>query len=562
MNLSRSLLKAIDSLGYETPTPIQAATIPVALQGRDICGCAATGTGKTAAFMLPILERLIYRPPDDAVTRVLVLLPTRELCVQVFQVTKDLSKYTSIDTALSVGGLDLRTQVARLKTMPDIVIATPGRLLDHLKNTPNFGIDGVEILVLDEADRLLDEHFEEQMKDIMNQCSAKRQTMLFSATMTDKVQKLALVSLKNPVKVFVDSNTDVARNLRQEFIRLRSETSREAVLAYLVTRTFSHHTMVFVPRKTLCHRFVIMLGFLGIKAGELHANLKQTERLLSLQKFKEGENGVLIATDVAARGLDIKGVKTVINYTLPKTYARYVHRVGRTARAGHGGRSITLAADNEYSMLREIKKCSKSALFERVIDKDILDAYTAKLVKVEPLITKVFEEEQEEKKLRMMEEAVNKMENKLKDTDDKGKKSERNWCKDEFEDKLSRKHMRAQRKLLAFTLGKKKGPGKPVKQSDDPRLKDKMNRQVQRAKKAMKTQRLRTDHEKEISSAADNSKNKKVKRNKRKGSSFDQELTSIDRKSVKKFRAGPSYEEKKEAFEKKYPGKKFKPIRR
>lgn len=562
MNLSRSLLKAIDSLGYETPTPIQAATIPVALQGRDICGCAATGTGKTAAFMLPILERLIYRPPDDAVTRVLVLLPTRELCVQVFQVTKDLSKYTNIDTALSVGGLDLRTQVARLKTMPDIVIATPGRLLDHLKNTPNFGIDGVEILVLDEADRLLDEHFEEQMKDIMNQCSAKRQTMLFSATMTDKVQKLALVSLKNPVKVFVDSNTDVARNLRQEFIRLRSQASREAVLAYLVTRTFSHHTMVFVPRKALCHRFVIMLGFLGIKAGELHANLKQTERLLSLQKFKEGENGVLIATDVAARGLDIKGVKTVINYTLPKTYARYVHRVGRTARAGHGGRSITLAADNEYSMLREIKKCSKSALFERVIDKDILDAYTMKLVKVEPLIKKVFEEEQEEKKLRMMEEAVNKMEKKLKDTGGKEKKSERNWCKDEFEDKLNRKHMRAQRKLLAFTLGKKKGPGKPVKQPDDPRLKDKMNRQVQKAKKAMKTQRLRTDHEKEIVSAADNSKNKKVKRNKRKGSSFDQELTSIDRKSVKKFRAGPSYEEKKEAFEKKYPGKKFKPIRR
>ncbi|KAK7076091.1 putative ATP-dependent RNA helicase ddx27, partial [Halocaridina rubra] len=371
MNLSRVLLKAVDSLGYDNPTPIQSATIPVALQGRDICGCAATGTGKTAAFILPILERLIFKPPENAVTRVLILLPTRELCVQVFQVAKDLSKYTTIDIALSVGGLDLRTQVAVLTKMPDIVIATPGRLLDHLKNTPNFGIDGVEILVLDEADRLLDEHFEEQMKDIMDQCAANRQTMLFSATMTDKVQRLALVSLKNPVKVFVNSNTTVAKNLRQEFIRLRvnQENSRTAVLAHLVTRDFSRNCMVFVPRKYLCHYFVIMLRFLGIEAGELHSDLKQAERLIALQKFKEGEHGVLIATDVAARGLDIKGVKTVINYMLPRTYASYVHRVGRTARAGHGGRSVSIASDKEYTMLREIKKCSKSPLFERLIDK-------------------------------------------------------------------------------------------------------------------------------------------------------------------------------------------------
>lgn len=560
MNLSRALLKAIDSVGYETPTPIQAATIPVALQGRDICGCAATGTGKTAAFMLPILERLIFKPPEDAVTRVLVLLPTRELCVQVFQVTKELSKYTSIDTALSVGGLDLRTQVARLKTMPDIVIATPGRLLDHLKNTPNFGIDGVEILVLDEADRLLDEHFEEQMKDIMNQCAATRQTMLFSATMTDKVQHLALVSLKNPVKVFVDSNTDVARNLRQEFIRLRSEESREAVLAYLVTRAFSHHCMVFVPRKALCHKFVIMLGFLGVKAGELHANLKQADRLLSLQKFKEGESSVLIATDVAARGLDIKGVRTVINYTLPRTYARYVHRVGRTARAGHGGRSITLAADSEYSMLRDIKKSSKSALFERVIDKDILNLYRQKLQKVNPMVSQVIMEELAERKLRIMEEAVNKMEEKVQNSEKKEKDPERQWRKDEFEDKKLRKHLTAQRKFLSFNQGSRKRKANEDEGEDTKRMKSKMNRQVHRAKKTMKAQRLRNDPEKQVSDGTANAKRKRGKGKKK--SSFDQELTSTDRKSVKKFRSGPSYSEKKEMFERKNPGKKFKPIRK
>ncbi|XP_042211473.1 probable ATP-dependent RNA helicase DDX27 [Homarus americanus] len=236
---------------------------------------------------------------------------------------------------------------------------------------------------------MLDDSFDDQLKEIIKQCSGKCQTMLFSATMTSKVKELAVVSLKNPVKVFVNENTDVAKNLRQEFIRIRKKYDghREAMLAYLVSRSFSQNCIVFVETKVLAHRLNILLGLMGVRCDELHSNLKQTDRLMALKKFKDEEAGVLIATDVAARGLDIKGVKTIINYTLPSKYSKYVHRVGRTARAGHCGRSVSLAGEREFLLLKEIKRCSKTAMFERVLNKDILEKYKAKLDKLEPATT-------------------------------------------------------------------------------------------------------------------------------------------------------------------------------
>ncbi|KAJ1901234.1 nucleolar DEAD-box protein required for synthesis of 60S ribosomal subunit, partial [Coemansia sp. S17] len=307
MNLSRQIMKGLTKLGFAQPTPIQARTIPLALLGKDICGGAQTGSGKTAAFLVPILERLLYRPKNTTVTRVLILCPTRELAIQCHNVSTKLAGFTDISTCLCVGGLSLKQQESELKLRPDVVIATPGRLIDHLRNSQSFHLDQIEILVMDEADRMLDDGFEDELTEIIKACPQKRQTMLFSATMTDNVDKLIRLSLQKPVRVQIDPPKSAARGLTQEFVRVRTnkDEDRTALLAALCKRHFKSKCIIFFRSKAAAHQMKIIFGLLGLRAGELHGNLSQEGRLQALEQFRDGHVDFLMATDLAARGLDV-----------------------------------------------------------------------------------------------------------------------------------------------------------------------------------------------------------------------------------------------------------------
>ncbi|CAB3410861.1 unnamed protein product [Caenorhabditis bovis] len=316
----------------------------------------------------------------------------------------------------SQSGLDLKAQEAALRSGPDVVVATPGRLIDHLHNSPNFNLSTIEVLVLDEADRMLEEAFREQMTELIRLCATNRQTLLFSATMTEEIEDLASMSLKKPVKIFINENTDTALKLRQEFIRIRAgrETDRESIVAALVTRTFQTNTIVFVRTKKDCQRMQILLGLLGIKVGQMQSSLTQGQRIEALSKFKKGEIDVLVSTDLASRGLDIEGVQTVINMNMPKSIKQYIHRVGRTARAGRAGRSISLVGEDERKLLKEIINSNADrTLKQRLVAPEVVEAYRRRIDELEETIQQIDEEDRTEREMRIAEASMAKTQEKL-----------------------------------------------------------------------------------------------------------------------------------------------------
>ncbi|KDQ08490.1 hypothetical protein BOTBODRAFT_165934 [Botryobasidium botryosum FD-172 SS1] len=435
LNLSRPLLRALTQLSFHTPTPIQSSTIPVALAGHDVLGSAVTGSGKTAAFMIPCLERLMYRQRGGAgEIRVLVLVPTRELAVQCAEVGKALARFMDLTFATIVGGLSLKVQEATLRARPDVVIATPGRLIDHLRNTPSFSLSSLDILILDEADRMLSDGFAAELGEIIAACPKARQTMLFSATMSDDVDQLVRLSMNRPVRLFVDPKKSLASGLVQEFVRVRKEEEREAVLCVLCGRTARRATIIFFRSKKLCHQMRAVFGILGMKAAELHGDLSQEQRLVSLRQFKEGKVDYLLATDVASRGLDIKGIETVINYDMPGQIELYQHRVGRTARAGKKGRSISLVGEPDRKMLKAvIKRSEADTVRHRLVPTESIRAMMEKLVDVKVEVVEVLKEEKEEKLIRQGEMEIKKGENMIEHKDEIFSRPKRTWFMTEKE---------------------------------------------------------------------------------------------------------------------------------
>ncbi|TKA81038.1 hypothetical protein B0A55_02496 [Friedmanniomyces simplex] len=439
MSLSRPIMRGLSELKFVSPTPIQRKAIPVALEGKDIVGGAVTGSGKTGAFIIPILERLLFRPKRVPTTRVAILMPTRELALQCLAVAKKLASHTDVTFGRAIGGLNAREQEKELKLRPDIVIATPGRFIDFMRNSPALQVDKIEILVLDEADRMLEEGFADELNEILNTIPKSRQTMLFSATMTSRVDDLVRVGLQRPVRLMVDAQKTSASGLTQEFVRLRPgrESSRLGYLMYLCSEVHRDRVIIFFRQKKDAHRIRVVFALCGLKAAELHGSMSQEQRINSIEAFRSGRASFLLATDLASRGLDIKGIETVINYEAPQSHEIYLHRVGRTARAGRKGISCTLAAEPDRRVVKAAVKAAKAQsgaqIRQRTVDPQDADAWQKRCDELEDEIEDVLREEKEEKVLQQTERTIVKAENIEKFGDEIAARPKKTWFQSEKE---------------------------------------------------------------------------------------------------------------------------------
>ena len=362
LGLALPILNALTTQGYTEPTPIQVQAIPHVMLGRDLQGIAQTGTGKTAAFALPILHRLLVdkRPAPRRGCRVLVLSPTRELAGQIAESFRNYGRQTGLRTALMYGGVPKGRQAKAVAGGIDILVATPGRLMDHMQDGA-VSLNGVEVLVLDEADHMLDLGFIVPIRKIVQSIPPARQTLFFSATMPKEISVLAGQMLRNPVQVAVTPVAATADLVEQKVIFVETSRKRQ-VLAELLRSSKMTRTLVFTRTKHGADRVTQHLEAAGQPAAAIHGDKSQPQRERALQMFKQGRIGVLVATDIAARGIDVDGVTHVVNFDLPNVPEAYVHRIGRTARAGHTGVAISFCDSSERAHLRGIEKLIRTRL--------------------------------------------------------------------------------------------------------------------------------------------------------------------------------------------------------
>jgi ATP-dependent RNA helicase RhlE len=364
--LAEPILRAVTELGYREPTPIQAQAIPLVLMGRDVMGAAQTGTGKTAGFALPILQRLMPHAnasasPARHPVRALVIAPTRELADQIYVNVAAYAKYTNLKSSVVFGGVDIKPQLAAMRAGCEVLIATPGRLLDHIEQR-TVNLSQVEIFVMDEADRMLDMGFLPDIQRIINLLPKGRQNLMFSATFSNDIRKLAESFLRDPVSVEVARRNAASENVEQKVYRVDGSDAKRAAVAKLVRDHQLAQVIVFTNTKIGASRLARELVREGLNADAIHGDKSQQERLATLEAFKKGETVILVATDVAARGLDIAELPAVINYDLPYSPEDYVHRIGRTGRAGAKGVALSLMTSNDERLLAEIEKLIKRKL--------------------------------------------------------------------------------------------------------------------------------------------------------------------------------------------------------
>ncbi|TKA90438.1 DEAD/DEAH box helicase, partial [Guyparkeria sp. SB14A] len=371
LGLRPELQRAIEERGYTTPTPIQAKAIPEVLSGGDLLAAAQTGTGKTAGFTLPLLERLMATHPEGGQKggkrpiRALILTPTRELAAQVEQSVLDYGHHLPLKSMVMFGGVGINPQIDKLKKGVDILVATPGRLLDH-QNQGTVDLSKVEILVLDEADRMLDMGFIHDIKKILKIVPEQRQNLLFSATFSDEIRALANKLLDNPAEISVTPRNTTVEAVSQSVYEVDRDKKRELLAELLIDQDWQQ-VLVFTRTKHGANRLAEYLSKRDIPAMAIHGNKSQTARTKALESFKNGSIRVLVATDIAARGIDIAQLPYVVNFDLPNVAEDYVHRIGRTGRAGESGEAISLVCIDEHKLLAGIERLTKQKFTRHVV---------------------------------------------------------------------------------------------------------------------------------------------------------------------------------------------------